>query len=282
MNKSEKTALKMLLKLTSTFSVTPSYEFIRYDAEDSPIFKFHLHTIMYLIFNITACVLSEYDTLSNETTSVTFAVLDGLSTLSLTVSAITVVISPVMSRKTWKEFFKQLQDVSRTLGPSARFSSTINRRRILIDCLIIQAIYAFKLFSNMYVCTIELDVTSSAVYIIPLDLVEYFVFISLILITSLNTIIRQKYSVLNNSLKIHSSQRGGNVRNMQANYRKLVKLTKFFNDIFGYQMLFIVETAVVKVLGCFFYASYYNGRPLMVFWYIVHTGCALVSILMSR
>lgn len=287
MNKNEKDVLKLLLKLSNTFSVSPSYRFIRYNLKHSPFIKPNLFTILCVILSIVAYVMYlqnaiQKDYYDGESASVLRTLLDVLATLSYTVSGLVTMASPIVYRDVWKSFFRLLQEVSLALGSGISHYSAVTKKRCLIDLLILHVIFIFKIFWNCFVWVSEEDIESYMFYI-PIDLIEYFTLISLVLMIYLNKIIRQRYLCLNNFVKYFPwlTSRGdkneNTIRNVQVNYRNLGKLVALFNKIFGYQMLLTVEISIISILESFYYALS-QGSYLIISWCVVYTGFAFVSI----
>lgn len=284
MNKNEKDVFKTLLRLTSTFSVSPSYKLIRYNIS-APFIKTHLFTIFCAIVSVIAyavylesAIQTKY---GNEQASVLRTLLDVLATLTYTVSGLITLSSTIIYRDAWKDFFESLQDVSRALGSGTACYATTSRRRLLLDIFILMTIFFFKIFWNIFVWVTEEDIESYMFYI-PVDLIEYFTLISLISMVYLNKIIRQRYMFLNNFTKqawsSHCSRNENIFRRIQVNYRKLGKLVQLFNKIFGYQMLLTVTLTVIAILESFYYALSEESY-LIISWCVVSTGFALVSFL---
>lgn len=287
MNKSEKDVLKTLLKLTSTFSVSPSYNFIRYNTRD-PFLKYHLFTIFCAIVSVIAYSVYLQNAIqtyyANEKASVLRTLLDILATLSYVVSGLITFSGTIIHREAWKNFFRSLQDVSKELGSGVSCYTSTSKKRLLFDVFILIGVFSFKIFWNIFVWVSEEDIESYMFYI-PLDLIEYFTLISLLLLVYLNKIIRQRYIFLNNFTRQTWSSRyskNENIyRRIQVNYRKLGKLINLLNRIFGYQMLLTVTLTVISILESFYYALSEESY-LIISWCVVSTAFALVSFFLIK
>lgn len=287
MNNNEKDVLKILLTLTSTFSVSPGYRLIKYNVK-APFLKSHLFTIFCAIASVIAYAIYLHSAIKTsygkEKASILHTLLDVLATLTYTISGLVTLSGSIVHREVWKEFFRILQDVSRSFGSGTSCYTKTSRIRLLLDISILFALFFLKIFWNVFVWVTEEDIESYIFYI-PVDLIEFFTLISLISMVYLNKIIREKYVFLNKFTKqshVWANQRyhkRENIfRRIQVNYRKLGKLVQLYNKIFGYQMLLTVTLTVITILESFYYALSEESY-LIISWCVTSTSFALVSFI---
>lgn len=279
MDKNERWAIKILLRLTSTFFVTPSYGFLMHDYKAPSLINSNFFSIIcaFLLLS-TYIVYLQYSIKMfylHNSASALGIVVDTLSILSYTILATVTILSPVFHRQTWKEMFALLQEVDKDMNYDASQYPPTNRRWFLVQLFAVHIVFAFKIVWNMLVWFIYENM-SAYVYYVPFDLSEYFSVISLLLMVYLNKIIRKKYAYINKLLSQYNNQE--RIRCIRKIYRKLGTSIHLYNTIFGYQMLFVVQTTVITVLESLYYGLRQHHHYMLISWCIICTIYALVSI----
>lgn len=281
MDKNEIWTIKVLLRLTSTFLVTPNYNFTR--NVDTLFFARRICSIVCAILLVVIYVVylqfSIKEFYIHQGASPLGVVVDSLSILSYTVLAIVTVLSPVFHMQTWKDMFKLLQEISEALNCNRTKYSSTNRKWFVVEICIIHVAFIAKINWNIIVWFI-CEGLDEYVYYIPVDVSEYFSVISLTLLIYVNNIIRNKYAYLNNFIKrsVVKSLSSKDIRGIQKNFRKLGTLLQLCSKIFGYQMLCVVETTIISTLESFFHALR-QQHHIVIAWCVVCTVFASVSIL---
>lgn len=281
MDKNENWAINVLIRLTSTFFITPSYNFIMCNMETSYTrriicsimcaISLAVIYVVYLQFSINAFYI-------HQGASSLGVVVDSLSILSYTVLAIVTVLSPVFHMQSWKQMFILLQEVSEALNCNTSQYSSTNRKWFVAGICVIHVAFIAKIIWNIIVWLIY-EKMDGYVYYIPVDVSEYLSVISMILVIYLNKIIRHKYAYLNNFVKrsVNKDWKSKNIRSIRKNYRKLGTAIQLLSKIFGYQMLCVMETTIISILESFYYALR-QQHNIVISWCVVYTVFAIVSL----
>lgn len=247
---SEMNGLKLLLKLTGICSITPRTAFSGKSGikENKPFIQATCFAIGLVVITFTSIYFSVTDNyLYHGTLIVLLRVLVVAVWIVLGVEA---VMSPVSNYRAWHEFFEILKDVP---GRS-------QNRRILCypqKYLIIIELVAF----HGFVVAIFIMIAFTKLFLLYYQLaLEYLNTITVLLAIHLILILKQEYKYMNKTLKklrCSPLRKQKNVdmedvaRDLQRNYIRLNKLVTYFNDIFGYQILFILGYIVLLVLQIF-------------------------------
>lgn len=300
MFESELDNLRILLKLTSILSVSPDYKTIKHGGK-SALNSTRLYAITLASIIITAYGISLHGAIRHKYAqyhdSRMDIILDSVTTLLFTISAVISVISPVLHYNTWAEFLKSLRFIAQTTGHSKH---TITTTRLNIELLCVNAVFGLRFLWSVYAWNNSLGIDVSKYYVFR-HAIEYFSLISIALMIYLNKILTHSYRLLNESAehavlptaveqnkirnKIKPSiayidsfnAHGSGIKNIYQNYRKLRRLVFLFNRIFGLQILFVLGITIMSMLEGLNYAMKQTGF-LMLTWSGSSTLFSLVSL----
>lgn len=298
MSKNEANDFKILLKLGKIFSVTPSYEYIRSDRNASLMSRiygilFPAGIVMAYGVCLNGTIKYRYKKFHVEAVGV---IIDSMTTFLFASSAVITTLSPTLHRQTWRKFFNLLEDVNKDMNYSAT-DRTNNTRRARIEFFFAHVTFLLIYFWNISVWAYFLGIQTSGYYIFRHS-AEYIPFLSTILMVYLNRIIRDRYTCLNKAVKqpavwavkrnftselkqLHLYVRNSTVaeesiRRIQRNFRKLGKLVCMFNNIFGYQILFLIGMTILTLLESL-ESALREDSILIMSWSSVTTAFSVVS-----
>lgn len=295
----EVNVFKMLLKLASFFSVSPSYEFIRSNKNVS--FTSRIYGLVVPIGIIVAygvcldgTIRYRYKQFHVEEVGI---VIDSMTTFLFASSAVITTLSPALHRQTWKSFFKLLKDVSETMNCS-RAAHDNTFKNLKVQLFVVHVLFLFIYFWNISVWAYFIGIETSRYYIFRHS-AEYIPFLSTILMVNLCKIIRRRYRFLNESVRqpaiwatnrnfkeelkhLHlrvrvSSKSEESIRNIQRNYRKLGKLVYIFNSLFGYQILVLIGMTILTLLESL-ESAIREESILILTWSSITTAFSFVSM----
>lgn len=299
MHKMKADPFKILLNLASLFSVSPSYEYVNKDKSPALIFRIYgLAMPVVIIVAYGVCldgtIKYRYKKFHVEAVGV---VIDSMTTFLFGSLAVITTLSPALQCQTWRNFFRILEDVTKTMNcPRTARNAT---RNLKIQLFIIHALFLLIYFWNISVWTYFIGIQTSKYYIFRHS-TEYVPFLSTILMVNLSRTIRHRYRFLNNTVKqpavwaikrnfkndkskqllwfSNSRESEETIRNIQRNYRKMGKLVNLFNSLFGYQILLLIAMTIITLLESL-ESAIREDSIIILLWSSITTTFFFVSLI---
>lgn len=269
MLRSELDNLQILLKLSSILSVSPDYKTVQRRGKSS-LKSSRFYAITFASIIITGYGMSLDGTIRQkyieDHDSRIHIILDSVTTLLFTISAVITVLNPMFYYNTWAEFFILIKNLTKATD---RSNYSISRIRLNIELFCINAVFGLRFFWSVYAWNSSLGINVSKYYIFR-HAIEYFSLISITVMIYLNKIIKHNYHLLNQRAKRHSTSierrciknklkpplayidvsnnNESGIKSICQNYRKLRRLVHLFNRIFGLQLLLILGITIMAVL----------------------------------
>lgn len=246
----EMNGLKLLLKLTGLCSITPRTAFSGKIGiqRNKPFIQATCFAISLVVITFASMYFSvAHNYLYRGPLIVLLRVLVVAVWIVLGVEA---VLSPVSNYKAWHEFFEILKDVPGRLK-NKHILCYPQKYLVIIELAMLNgfalAIFIMNAFTKLFLLYYQFAL-------------EYLNTITIVLAIHLIIILKQEYQYMNKTLKRFRClplKNRKNVdmvdvaRDLQKNYIRLNKLVTYFNEIFGYQILFILAYIVLLVLQIF-------------------------------
>lgn len=298
MPRDELDILRGLLKLTSMLSISPNYKSTKNGKKSSRLYGILIASVILISYGISIDGTIKQQYIKNHYSRMEI-LLDSMTTLLVTVSAIITVLSPVFYYHTWTEFFKLLRNLIKTTDNSI-LNDNITAMRVNIEVFFINAVFGIRFVWSILVWERCIGIETSK-YRIFSHAIEYIPLISITLMIYLNRIIKHKYKQLNKSAQQLSTWMGWRNITSQTNkfsvltiytandfknrikiihekYRKLGRIVFYYNCIFGWQILFILGITIMAMLDGLNFILKQNNVFLLS-WNGVGTLLSLVSLI---
>lgn len=262
----EKPGLGILLKWASVLSIVPHHAYLAVDVRCISKFTacIFLGACLSLVF---ANVICHYPHMKEMDLW-----MDTLTTSMKIVLACVLVVRPMSCSQAWQNFFNSLQEVSNNLGSNKKCLH-ITSKQVIFELSVLHMIIPRNTLKYcLHLAFKDIDNPTQHLFSAYQDVIDYYSGICAILVMHLVLIINHNFKDLNEQLRvsapwsvnekveivcmlseIHSN---GNllviqygIRKMQKNYRDLAKLVEMLNEIFGYQILFLIGNAILVFLG---------------------------------
>lgn len=250
----ESNGFHILLKIASFYAVCPNTALLFNNIKNKgkPFFRTAV-SITVLTVAVIACV---YLNIVNYYAKVngTFVVLYSITSAILVALEVTTVISPVLFYEAWQELFQLLKDVSGKIEycQSSQKFIIVTELVIVHVLVVLKIIYSIVTYRFSFMYRVVLDHVNNIVALLEVHII---------------LILKYKFKLLNKDLKQSESQKmiqiENSIKKSQRQYKKLAKVVRYFNRIFGYQILFLLASLILILLQTF--ADVYENITKMSF-----------------
>lgn len=261
----EKQGLRILLKWASVLSIVPHHKYFAVDIRCISKFTSFAFLCISLSLVITNAICHYFHMKEMDLW------MDTLTASMKIILACMLVLRPMFCSQTWRNFFTLLQNVSNNLGSNPRFLY-ITRKRVIFELLVLHLILPRNILKYyLHIAFSDVDYPTQHLFAAYQDIIDYYSGICAIIVMHLVLILNANFKYLNEQLQVSAPwsvnekvklvcmlseiHSGGNllviqygIRKLQRNYRELAKLVGMLNEIFGYQILFLIGNAILVFL----------------------------------